>query len=73
MAMVIIAGLLTLLDWRKGLMLCVLIGVAQDPLRKLAPNQPVYYVLLVGVIFGIAWLRAALIGVPLGPSAIQGW
>jgi hypothetical protein len=71
--MVMLTGLLTLLDWRKGLIMCVLMGVAQDPLRKLAPNQPVYYVVLVGGIFGIAWLRAALIGVPLSPSVIVGW
>jgi hypothetical protein len=68
-----IAGLLTMLDWRQGLVMCVLIGIAQDPLRKLAPQQPVYYVVLVGVVFGIAWIRAALVRVPLGPSVIQGW
>jgi hypothetical protein len=72
-ALLLMAGLLTMLDWRKGLMMCVLIGIAQDPLRKLAPNQPVYYVVLVGVVFGIAWIRAALVGVPLGPNVIQGW
>jgi hypothetical protein len=72
-AMLLVAGLLTMLDWRQGLVMCVLIGVAQDPLRKLAPNQPVFYVLLVGVIFGIAWVRAALMRVPLGPSVIEGW
>jgi hypothetical protein len=70
---VMMAGLLTLLDWRKGLLMCVLLGVAQDPLRKMAPGQPQYYVILVGVIFGIAWLRAALVGVPLSPSVIMGW
>jgi hypothetical protein len=72
-AILLVAGMLTMLDWRQGLVMCVLIGVAQDPLRKLAPGQPVYYVLLVGVIFGIAWVRAALVRVPLGPSAIEGW
>jgi hypothetical protein len=70
---VMMAGVLTLLDWRKGLVICVLLGVAQDPLRKLAPGQPQYYVILVGVVFGIAWLRAALVGVPLSPSVILGW
>lgn len=72
-ALLMVTGVLTMLDWRKGMMMCVVIGIAQDPLRKLAPSQPVYYVLLVGVIFGIAWVRAALMRVPLGPSAIQGW
>lgn len=71
--LVMMAGLLTLLDWRKGLVMCVILGVAQDPLRKMAPGQPQYYVVLVGVIFAIAWLRAALVGVPLSPSVISGW
>jgi hypothetical protein len=71
--LLMLAGILTFLDWRKGLVMCVLLGIAQDPLRKLAPGQPVYYVILVGVIFGIAWLRAALMGIPLGPSVILGW
>jgi hypothetical protein len=66
-------ALLTVLDWRQGMLICVLVGVAQDPLRKLAPSQPVYYVLMVGVIFGAAWIRAALMRVPLGPSVIHGW
>jgi hypothetical protein len=72
-AMLMIAGLLTILDWRQGLAMCVLIGVAQDPLRKLAPGQPLYYVVLVGVVFGIAWIRAALTRVPLAPAVIHGW
>jgi hypothetical protein len=73
LCMLLGAALLTMLDWRKGLIMCVLVGIAQDPLRKLAPNQPVYYVILVGIVFAVAWLRAALAGVPLTPSVVQGW
>ncbi|HSI54493.1 MAG: hypothetical protein ACAH21_09830 [Ramlibacter sp.] len=73
LALMAIAASLTMLDWRKGMIICVVVGIAQDPLRKLAPGQPVYYVVLVGVIFGVAWLRAALMHVPLGPSVIHGW
>jgi hypothetical protein len=72
-ALLMITALLTLLDWRKGLALAVLVGVAQDPLRKLAPNQPIYYVVLVGAVFGVAWLRAYMQHVKLSPSAIDGW
>lgn len=71
--MLLLAGVLTMLDWRHGLILCVVIGILQDPMRKLAPGQPVYYVLLVGVVFALAWVRAALMRVPLGPSVIHGW
>jgi hypothetical protein len=73
LCLLLATGVVTMLDWRQGLLMCVLVGIAQDPLRKLAPNQPVYYVVLVGAIFGLAWVRAALIGVPLGPSVVQGW
>jgi hypothetical protein len=66
-------GMLTIMDWRQGMLMCVVVGILQDPLRKLAPGQPVYYVLMVGVVFGIAWIRAALMRVPLGPSVIHGW
>jgi hypothetical protein len=72
-ALLTLTGLLAMLDWRRGLAMCVIIGIAQDPLRKLAPNQPIYYVVLVGVIFGVAWLRAYLLRVKLGPSVIDGW
>ena len=73
MVMLSLACALAMIDWRQGLMLCVVIGVLQDPLRKLAPGQPVYYVILVGVLFGATWFRAALLRIPLGPSVIHGW
>jgi hypothetical protein len=71
--LLLLLGTLTILDWRQGMLICVVVGVLQDPMRKMAPGQPVYYVLMVGVIFGIAWIRAALMRVPLGPTVIRGW
>ena len=71
--LVLMAVLLTMLDWRKGLMMAVFAGIAQDPLRKLAPGQPLVYVLLAAAIFGVAFVRAGMARIPLGPSAIQGW
>lgn len=38
-------------DWRAGLLITVLIGFAQDPIRKLTPGQPGLYVGLVLVAF----------------------
>ncbi len=67
------AALLAFTNWRWGLSLFLLIGFAQDPLRKLAPDQPVYFVLLAGVVFGAAWLGAGLSNVRLGPSVMVGW
>ena len=71
--LVAFAALLALTNWRWGLFLCVLTGLLQDPLRKLAPDQPVYFVVLVGVVFGAAWMGALLGRVRLGPNAMEGW
>ena len=38
-------------DWRSGLLLTVVIGFAQDPLRKLTPDQPGFYVGLALIAF----------------------
>ena len=42
---------LGIIDWRRGLLACLVVGFAQDPLRKLAAGQPVAFVILVGVVF----------------------
>ena len=62
----------TLSNWRYGLFACVLVAILQDPLRKLAPGEPVYYILLTGVVFGAAFLTAWG-RVPLDPNRIAGW
>ena len=46
LALVLLSG-----DWRLGLLLTVVIGFAQDPIRKLTPGQPSAYVGLVLVSF----------------------
>lgn len=38
-------------DWRSGLLLTVVIGFAQDPIRKLTPDQPGLYVGLALIAF----------------------
>lgn len=38
-------------DWQNGLLVTLLIGFAQDPIRKLAPNQPAFYVGFVLIAF----------------------
>jgi hypothetical protein len=48
-------------DWRLGLLLTVVIGFAQDPIRKLTPGQPGLYVGLALVAFAasafVLWQR----------------
>jgi uncharacterized membrane protein (GlpM family) len=60
-------------DWRDGFFACVVVALLQDPLRKLVPGEPVYFTVLVGVVFGAAWLSALTAGVRLGPNAVTGW
>lgn len=43
-----LVGLLILSDWRNGLPLAVLMTIVQDPLRKLAPQQPIFFSLMAG-------------------------
>ena len=45
-------------DWRLGLLLCLATAILQDPLRKLTPDQPVYFVGFVGVVFAAAFIGA---------------
>ena len=37
---VAIFSLLALTDWRLGIRLAIIIGIAQDPIRKLTPGTP---------------------------------
>jgi hypothetical protein len=60
-------------DWRQGFALCVVAGILQDPLRKIAPGQPVYFVVLVGVVFMAAWIGAYASRLKLNPNAVVGW
>ncbi len=60
-------------SWRYGLVLCTLFAILQDPMRKLTPDEPVYFVVLVGVVFGAAWIGALMSRVPLQPNSIRGW
>ncbi|MCP5155206.1 MAG: hypothetical protein H6983_13640 [Ectothiorhodospiraceae bacterium] len=62
---VVLAGVVAFVDWRRGLLLSVLAGFAQDPVRKLLPGEPVWLVLVVGVLFAATVLGAATRGMPL--------
>ncbi|MCZ6675190.1 MAG: hypothetical protein O7C75_19825 [Verrucomicrobia bacterium] len=39
-------------DWRSGMLICVLVGFLSDVVRKVTPDQPVYFVVVVGVFVG---------------------
>lgn len=52
------------INWRNGIVALLVIGVLQDPLRKLTPDAPASYILWSGGIFGVivilAWLNKAI-------------
>ena len=57
-------------EWRIGLLLCLVMAILQDPLRKITPNQPVFYVVFVGIVFAGMCFGALARGVPLNPNII---
>lgn len=53
LAFVGFAALVSLSDWRRGWLFAVLAGVAQDPIRKLTPGNPVLLSMSVVAIFAM--------------------
>jgi len=39
-------------DWRSGMLICILVGFLSDTVRKVVPDQPIYFVVVVGVFVG---------------------
>lgn len=68
--LLIVAILWALAEWRVALLLCVATAVLQDPIRKVTPDQPAYFILFVGVVFAVACLRAWAGGIPLSPNRL---
>ncbi len=64
---------ITLTDWRRGLLVCVVVGFLQDPLRKLIPGEPVYLTGLVGVSFGLTLVSAFARGKIGRLARLPGW
>ena len=58
----VVAGcLLSLVNWRWGVLAAVLVGLLQDPLRKLVPGAPAYLVMAASPIWLCAMLSAAYV------------
>jgi hypothetical protein len=67
-----IAVLLAFAEWRFGLLLCIVTAILQDPIRKITPDQPAFFIVFVGIVFAAACLGAAARGVPLTPGGVVG-
>jgi hypothetical protein len=54
LSFVAFAAIVSLADWRRGWLLAVIVGVLQDPVRKLVPGSPVFLTFsIVGVYIAI--------------------
>lgn len=68
-----VAVAVALAGWWRGLFLCVAAAFVQPPLRKLMPDEPVYFVLLSGVDCAAVAVVAYSRRVPLFSGAAYGW
>lgn len=68
-----LACMTAVFKWRWALIVCVIVGLLQDPLRKITPGSPVIYVGFVAIAFASAYIGAAIANVRLAPSVIHGW
>jgi hypothetical protein len=59
-------------EWSLGPLLCLATAIVQDPLRKLTPAQPVFFVGFVGVVFAAMCFGALVRGVPLNLKSLFG-
>ena len=73
--LLLVAGVVVtgLMDWRKGVLLCIPIGFLQDPIRKIAPGQNVAWVVTVAVCFVACLAGALLRGRGLGAGTLLGY
>lgn len=70
--LVFVACLISILNWRWGIFVCIVVAIMQDPLRKLIPDEPVYFVGLVGIIFASTVLGSAT-RISFSLNKIYGW
>ena len=64
---------LCLLEWRIGFFVCLIMGFLQDPIRKMTPEEPVYFTVLVGVFVAATMVGAYARGVRLNFRSIHVW
>ena len=69
----LLACLVAFGDWQRGMYLTILTALLQDPIRKVMPGQPPYFILFTGIVYAAAMLGAMRRRVPLAPSMVAGW
>lgn len=68
-----LAVVLCIANWRLGVSICLLVGFIQDPLRKLTPDEPIYFTALVVVPLLATLIGAYLRKVRINFRAIHSW
>ena len=71
--LLLLAASVTYADWRRGLYFIPIAGFAQDVLRKLSPEQSLYYTVLVVAVMLMVVLRMLLDRYPFWPDQVVGW
>lgn len=59
---IILSFVVCVFDWRKGLLVSILMGFLQDPVRKLIPDTPIYLTVLVVICLGMTYLGTIVRG-----------
>ena len=72
-AVLFMCVLIAVMNWQSGFFMCVVVALLQDPMRKLTPGQPIYFLLFVGLVFAATWGAALASKVPLAPQKVYGW
>jgi hypothetical protein len=73
LSLALIAALVCIADWRKGIFICIIAGFLQDPIRKITPDEPVYLSVLVGVFVLMTFLGAKMKRKHLSIQKIHAW
>jgi hypothetical protein len=68
-----IALALCIARWRAGVLICLLVGFLQDPLRKITVGEPVYFTVLVGLPLVATLLGARLRNVRISFRPVHSW
>lgn len=73
-ALLAVVGLIiSFIDWRSGVLLAIVVGFLQDPIRKLLPGHPVELVVAVAVFFVVTLAGALMRGAKISFQPINSW
>ena len=68
-----VSSILIVDDWKRGLLICILVGFLQDPVRKLLPGEPVMVSISVGAVLLLTTAVAVLRNVSISPLQMHEW